>query len=95
MKRKSKKAKKFPERATAAINDRSVLCFQATMMVIVPPIAVRMSKDPNLQKYDLSSVKRLSAGSAPVAENVMRTLVKKLSLSMVGVGRQFSSINLF
>ena len=56
-------------------------------MVLVPPVGLRMSKDPHLWKYDLTSVHQIGIGSAPIGENITRELANKLNLTRIIQGR--------
>lgn len=40
--------------------------YRITDMVMVPPIAVLLSKSPAVKNYDLSSVRSLGSGAAPL-----------------------------
>ena len=43
----------------------------------VPPIMIRMVRDPIVAKYDLSCVKRFASGSAPLSEEVIGLLQQR------------------
>ena len=57
--------------------------FKITRLVVVPPILVKMTKDPRIKRgdWDLSSVKSITVGAAPlgrdIADLVERRLVKE------------------
>lgn len=38
-------------------------------LMVVPPIAVALTKSPLVKKYDLSSVKHIGAGAAPLGRD--------------------------
>ncbi|KAE8382419.1 hypothetical protein BDV26DRAFT_277997 [Aspergillus bertholletiae] len=44
--------------------------FRVTDLILVPPIVVRMAKDPATRKHDLSSVETIFCGSAPLGREV-------------------------
>ena len=43
----------------------------------VPPIMIRMVRDPLVSKYDLSCVKRFASGSAPMSEEIIGELQRR------------------
>ncbi|KXJ89525.1 hypothetical protein Micbo1qcDRAFT_137381 [Microdochium bolleyi] len=51
--------------------------YQMPEMLVVPPILIRLVRDPIVDKYDLSCVKRFSCGAAPVSEEILQLLSKK------------------
>ncbi|KAM0425731.1 hypothetical protein ACHAPT_008979 [Fusarium lateritium] len=44
--------------------------FRITALTCVPPILVHLAKHPAVKKYDLSSVKRVTSGAAPLSREV-------------------------
>jgi 4-coumarate--CoA ligase len=46
-------------------------------LLLVPPILLRMVRDPIVDKYDLSSVTRLSSGAAPLSVELIEQLAQK------------------
>ncbi|KAF2195282.1 CoA ligase-like protein [Zopfia rhizophila CBS 207.26] len=46
-------------------------------LLMVPPILIRMVRDPMVDKYDLSHVTRFSSGAAPLSEEIIQQLQKK------------------
>lgn len=46
-------------------------------LLMVPPILIRMVRDPIVDKYDLSHVTRFSSGAAPLSEEIIQLLQKK------------------
>ena len=46
-------------------------------ILLVPPILLRMVRDPIVSKYDLSSVARLSSGAAPLSLELIEQLAVK------------------
>lgn len=51
--------------------------YQIPELLLVPPILIRMVRDPIVEKYDLSCVKRFSSGAAPLSEEIIQLLKKK------------------
>lgn len=39
-------------------------------LLLVPPILIRLVRDPVVEEYDLSCVERFSSGAAPLSEEV-------------------------
>lgn len=46
-------------------------------LLMVPPILIRLVRDPVVDKYDLSHVTRFSSGAAPLSEEIIQLLQKK------------------
>lgn len=46
-------------------------------LLLVPPILIRMVRDPIVDEYDLSFLKRFSSGAAPLSEEIIQLLIKK------------------
>ncbi|KAI1345605.1 acetyl-CoA synthetase-like protein [Xylaria sp. FL0043] len=51
--------------------------YQIAEILVVPPILIRLVRDPIVDKYDLRCVKRISTGAAPVSEEIIQLLKKK------------------
>lgn len=52
--------------------------YKITYGLIVPPIIIVLVHSPNLDKYDISSLKRLLAGAAPLSKEVIKAFNKRL-----------------
>ncbi|KAI0425049.1 acetyl-CoA synthetase-like protein [Xylaria sp. FL1042] len=50
---------------------------QIAEILLVPPILIRLVRDPIVDKYDMRCVKRISSGAAPVSEEILRLLKEK------------------
>jgi 4-coumarate--CoA ligase len=50
--------------------------YKLTELLLVPPILIRLVRDPIVKKYDLSHVTRFSSGAAPVSEEIIQQLQK-------------------
>ncbi|KAI0125595.1 hypothetical protein BJ170DRAFT_631737 [Xylariales sp. AK1849] len=48
--------------------------YQIREILVVPPILIRIVRDPIVAKYDLSCIKRFSSGAAPVSEEIIQLL---------------------
>lgn len=46
-------------------------------LLMVPPILIRLVRDPIVDNYDLSHVTRFSSGAAPLSEEIIQLLQKK------------------
>ena len=55
----------------------TVVEYQITEMLLVPPILIRMVKDPIVDKYNLSHLRRFSSGAAPLSEEIIHLLKEK------------------
>lgn len=51
--------------------------YKLTELLLVPPIIIRLVRDPLVDKYDLSHVTRFSSGAAPLSEEIIHQLQKK------------------
>ena len=55
----------------------AIVSYQIEEVLLVPPILIRLVRDPIVNKYDLSCVKRFSSGAAPSSEEIISLLQKK------------------
>lgn len=51
--------------------------YQINELLIVPPILIRLVRDPIVDQYDLSHLRRFSTGAAPISEEIIQLLQKK------------------
>jgi 4-coumarate--CoA ligase len=51
--------------------------YQIPELILVPPIIIRVVRDPMVSNYDLSCVKRWSSGSAPISPEIISLLRTK------------------
>ncbi|KAI9725422.1 MAG: hypothetical protein M1828_003272 [Chrysothrix sp. TS-e1954] len=56
---------------------RTIQDYGIEEVLLVPPIIIRLVRDPEVEKWDLSCVKRFSSGAAPLSEEVLQLLQKK------------------
>ncbi|KAK7502850.1 hypothetical protein BaRGS_00005799 [Batillaria attramentaria] len=54
--------------------------YKATVLFLVPPVIIGMVNFPGLSKYDLSTVRMVTTGAAPLGQEVEQQFVKKLNL---------------
>ena len=55
----------------------TVVKHQLRELLLVPPILIRLVRDPLVDKYDLSCLRRFSTGAAPLSEEILHLLKKK------------------
>ncbi|KAI1339216.1 acetyl-CoA synthetase-like protein [Xylariaceae sp. FL0016] len=55
----------------------TIVEYQIKEILLVPPILIRLVRDPVVDKYDLSCVKRISSGAAPISEEILQLLKLK------------------
>ncbi|KAF7516335.1 hypothetical protein G7054_g14206 [Neopestalotiopsis clavispora] len=66
----------LPEFSMEAMLD-AVAAYQIAELLLVPPLLIKLVRDPVVQKYDLSCVKRFSSGAAPVSEEILQLLQQR------------------
>lgn len=57
---------------------KTIVEYQIEDLTLVPPLVIRLVKDPIVDQYDLSCVKRLSSSSAPLSPEIIQQLEKKM-----------------
>jgi acyl-CoA synthetase (AMP-forming)/AMP-acid ligase II len=57
--------------------------YRVTVLPLVPPIVLGLVKHPAVSQYDLSSVRMVFSGAAPLGEDVARELSRKLGCPVV------------
>lgn len=55
----------------------TVVEYKISELLLVPPILIRMVRDPIVNDYDLSCITRFSSGAAPLSEEIIQLLAKK------------------
>lgn len=55
----------------------TVVEYQLKELLLVPPILIRLVRDPIVDEYDLSFLRRFSSGAAPLSEEILQLLKKK------------------
>jgi len=51
--------------------------YKLTELLLVPPILIRLVRDPIVDAYDLSHVTRFSSGAAPLSQEIIQQLQKR------------------
>jgi acyl-CoA synthetase (AMP-forming)/AMP-acid ligase II len=57
--------------------------YRATVLPLVPPIVLGLAKHPAVAQFDLSSVRLVFSGAAPLGEDLAREVSKKLGCPVV------------
>ncbi|KAJ5730827.1 uncharacterized protein N7483_005335, partial [Penicillium malachiteum] len=55
----------------------TVVKHQISELLLVPPIIIRLLRDPIVKEYDLSHVRRFSSGAAPLSAEVLQELQRR------------------
>ena len=55
----------------------NVVKYKIKELLLVPPILIRLVRDPIVNNYDLSFVRRFSSGAAPLSEEIIQQLKAK------------------
>lgn len=55
----------------------TVVKHQLKELLLVPPILIRLVRDPLVDEYELSCVRRFSTGAAPLSEEILHLLKKR------------------
>ena len=53
-----------------------------TFIYVAPPVIVRLARDEIVDKYDLSSVKMITSGAAPLTRELVDTVHKRLKIKI-------------
>ena len=69
----------------------TVVKYQLKELLIVPPILIRLVRDPLVDKYDLSCLRRFSTGAAPISEEILHLLEKRFPQTKFKQGKMPSS----
>lgn len=62
---------------------RSIEEFKPNIATLVPPLIIFLAKSPLVPKYDLSSLKFLGSGAAPLSKEIVDAVKKRLNLDGV------------
>lgn len=58
-------------------------CHRVTYGAVVPPVVLQLGKSPIVDKYNLSSLRIISSGAAPLTKELMDLVKKRLNVSIV------------
>ncbi|KAF2810343.1 4-coumarate-CoA ligase-like protein [Mytilinidion resinicola] len=56
--------------------------YRVTFAYVVPPVVLLLAKHPDVSKYDLSSIRMLNSGAAPLTKDLVETLHSRLNLKV-------------
>ncbi|KAE8710881.1 4-coumarate--CoA ligase-like 7 [Hibiscus syriacus] len=65
---------------------RNIDKYRVTHLWVVPPIVLAMAKQPVVNKFDLSSVRQIGSGAAPLGKELMEECAKKFPQAVVMQG---------
>lgn len=54
--------------------------YKITKTYVAPPVVLLLAKHPIVDKYDLSSLRMLTSGAAPLTEDIVNALYKRLKI---------------
>jgi len=54
--------------------------YKITFVYVVPPVVLLLSKHPAVGKYDLSSIRMMNSGAAPLTKELVEALWKRLKI---------------
>ncbi|THZ69133.1 acetyl-CoA synthetase-like protein [Aureobasidium pullulans] len=55
----------------------TVTKYKIKELLLVPPLLIRLVRDPEVDNHDLSCIERFSSGAAPLSEEILQLLQKK------------------
>ncbi len=61
----------------------SIQNYKCSYVFIAPPVAVALAKHPLVDKYDLSSIKTVMSGAAPLDEDLGNAVAKRLDTQVI------------
>jgi 4-coumarate--CoA ligase len=53
-----------------------------TFVYVAPPVIVRLAKDKMVDNYDLSSIRAMTCGAAPLTKELVETVHKRLNIEV-------------
>lgn len=65
---------------------QSIEKYKIQYLTVVPPIMVFLAKHPLVDKYDLSSIRKIWCGAAPLSEKIEKAVVKRLNIPEISQG---------
>jgi 4-coumarate--CoA ligase len=63
------------EKFCSVVQDRGV-----TFVNVVPPVVLLLGKHPIVDRYDLSSLRMINSGAAPLRKNLVDVVYKRLKI---------------
>jgi 4-coumarate--CoA ligase len=55
----------------------AIVKYQIKELLLVPPLLIRLVRDPIVDDYDLSHIQRISSGAAPLSKEILELLERK------------------
>ncbi|XP_057660900.1 uncharacterized protein LOC130896667 isoform X2 [Diorhabda carinulata] len=83
LKRSIKLARWF---TSIGIQKESIEKFKVARMIVPPPVLLFLLKSPMVKNYDLSSIKEMRSGAAPMGKDMERELKEKFNVHHVSQG---------
>ena len=59
---------------------KAIQAHKITFIYVAPPVIVRLARDPTVDKYDLSSVRMITSGAAPLTKELVDSVHKRLKI---------------
>ncbi|KAI9843009.1 MAG: hypothetical protein M1838_002895 [Thelocarpon superellum] len=59
---------------------QNIQSLQIAFLYVVPPVVLMLGKSPIVDKYDLSSVRMMSSGAAPLTRDLVEVVYKRLKI---------------
>ena len=60
----------------------AVQTHKITFIYVAPPVIVRLARDPMVSKYDLSSIRMITSGAAPLTQELVDAVHKKSKIKI-------------
>jgi acyl-CoA synthetase (AMP-forming)/AMP-acid ligase II len=61
---------------------RAIQEHKITFVYVAPPVIVRLARDEIVDKYDLSSIRMITSGAAPLTKELVDTVHKRLNIKI-------------
>lgn len=65
--------------------------YQVTVTPVVPPLVLALTKSAAVEKYDLSSIRMVISGAAPLGKELEEALLNRLPQAVFGQASSFLS----
>jgi 4-coumarate--CoA ligase len=61
---------------------RAIQDHRITFIYVAPPVIVRLARDAQVENYDLSSVRMITSGAAPLTKELVDAVHKRLNIKI-------------
>src|SRR5271170_1540584 len=61
---------------------RTIQDHKITFVYVAPPVVVRLARDDIVKKFDLSSLRMITSGAAPLTKELVDTVYKRLNIKV-------------